>query len=67
MDRKTGYLWLRKCNTRKAEEVYKATISLLAQIKDQLKTITADNGEGVQPPRTYCSGVEFRLVFCRSL
>ncbi|WP_143223010.1 IS30 family transposase [Acinetobacter sp. ANC 4169] len=45
VDRKTGYLWLRKCNTRKAEEVSKATISLLSPVKDQLKTITADNGK----------------------
>ena len=45
VDRKTGYLWLKKCNTRKAEEVTKATISLLSPIKDQLKTITADNGK----------------------
>lgn len=45
VDRKTGYLWLKKCSTRKAEEVSKATISLLIPIKDQLKTITADNGK----------------------
>ena len=45
VDRKTDYLWLRKCNTRKAEEVSQATISLLSPVKDLLKTITADNGK----------------------
>ncbi|WP_455423482.1 IS30 family transposase [Acinetobacter lanii] len=45
VDRKTVYLWLRKCNTRKAEEISKATISLLSLVKDQLKIITADNGK----------------------
>jgi len=45
VDRKTGYLWLKKCNTRKAEEICQATIRLLEPIKAQLKTITADNGK----------------------
>ena len=45
VDRKTGYLWLKKCSSRKAEEVCQTTISLLEPIKDQLKTITADNGK----------------------
>ena len=45
VDRKTGYLWLKKCQTRKAEEINQTTISLLKPIKDQLKTITADNGK----------------------
>jgi len=45
VDRKTGYLWLKKCSTRKAEEVCQATIRLLKPIKAQLKTITADNGK----------------------
>jgi len=45
VDRKTGYLWLKKCSSRKAEEICQTTISLLEPIKDQLKTITADNGK----------------------
>ena len=45
VDRKTGYLWLKKCSSRKAEEICQTTISLLKPIKDQLKTITADNGK----------------------
>ena len=45
VDRKTGYLWLKKCQTRKAEEICQATIRLLMPIKDQLKTIIADNGK----------------------
>ncbi|WP_143223893.1 IS30 family transposase [Acinetobacter sp. ANC 3903] len=45
VDRKTGYLWLKKCSTRKAEEVCQATIKLLEPIKAHLKTITADNGK----------------------
>ena len=45
VDRKTGYLWLKKCSSRKAEDICQATISLLKPIKDQLKTITADNGK----------------------
>lgn len=45
VDRKTGYLWLKKCSTRKAEEICQATIRLLEPIKAQLKTITADNGK----------------------
>nr|WP_264766838.1 IS30 family transposase [Acinetobacter wanghuae] len=45
VDRKTGYLWLKKFSSRKAEEVCQTTISLLEPIKDQLKTITADNGK----------------------
>ncbi len=45
VDRKTGYLWLKKCSTRKAEEVCQATIRLLKPIKAHLNTITADNGK----------------------
>ena len=45
VDRKTGYLWLKKCSTRKAEEVCQATIRLWEPIKAHLKTITADNGK----------------------
>ncbi|MFC6167929.1 IS30 family transposase [Acinetobacter terrestris] len=45
VDRKTGYLWLKKCSSRKSGEVCRTTISLLEPIKDQLKTITADNGK----------------------
>ena len=45
VDRKTGYLWLKKCSTRKVEEVCQATIRLLIPIKAHLKTITADNGK----------------------
>lgn len=45
VDRKTGYLWLKKCQTRKAEEICQARIRLLMPIKDQLKTIIADNGK----------------------
>ncbi|MEN8283719.1 IS30 family transposase, partial [Acinetobacter gerneri] len=45
MDRKTGYLWLKKCNTRKSQDVCKTTVDLLHPIKAQLQTITADNGK----------------------
>jgi IS30 family transposase len=45
VDQKTGYLWLKKCSSRKAEEICQATISLLQPIKDQLQTITADNNK----------------------
>lgn len=45
VDRKTSYLWLKKCSSRKAEEICQTAISLLEPIKDQLKTITADNGK----------------------
>lgn len=34
VDRKTGYLWLQKCSSRKAEEVCQAAIRLLQPIKD---------------------------------
>lgn len=46
-DHKTGYLWLKKCSSRKSEEVCQATISLLDPLRGQLKTITADNGKEV--------------------
>lgn len=45
VDRKTGYLWLRKCSSRQSEAVCQAAIDLLAPIKDQLTTITSDNGK----------------------
>lgn len=45
VDRKTGYLWLKKCSSHKSQEVCQATISLLDPLRDQLKTITADNGK----------------------
>nr|WP_174506438.1 IS30 family transposase [Acinetobacter sp. Marseille-Q1620] len=45
VDRKTGFLWLKKCNSRKSEEVCQTTIDLLAPIKDWLQSITADNGK----------------------
>lgn len=45
VDRKIGYLWLKKCSSRKAEEVCQTTINRLEPIKDQLKTIISDNGK----------------------
>ena len=45
VDRKTGYLWLKKCRNRKSEDVLKATIELLKPMKKNIKTITADNGK----------------------
>lgn len=45
VDRKTGYLWLKKCSTRKSQDVCKTTVDLLHPIKAQLQTITADNGK----------------------
>lgn len=45
VDRKTGYLWLKKCISRKSEDIMKATISLLKPVSWELKTITADNGK----------------------
>ncbi|MEG2271132.1 MAG: IS30 family transposase [Acinetobacter sp.] len=45
VDRKTGYLWLKKCMTRKSQDVSQATVDLLYPIKEQLETITADNGK----------------------
>ncbi len=45
VDRKTGYLWLKKCRTRKSQEIYEATVTLLNPIKEKLQTITADNGK----------------------
>ena len=36
VDQDTGYLWLKKCSARKAEEICQAIISLLKPIKDQL-------------------------------
>ena len=45
MDRKTGYLWLKKCSTRKSQDVREATVDLLHPIKEELQTITADNGK----------------------
>ncbi len=45
MDRKTGYLWLKKCSTRKSQDVREVTVDLLDPIKEKLQTITADNGK----------------------
>ena len=45
VDRKTGYLWLKKCSTRKSQDVREATVDLLDPIKEELQTITADNGK----------------------
>ncbi|WOE32274.1 MULTISPECIES: hypothetical protein [unclassified Acinetobacter] len=45
VDRKTDYLWLQKYSSRKAEEICQTTIYLFESIKDQFKTITADNGK----------------------
>ena len=45
VDRKTGYLWLKKCSTRKSQDVREATIHLLDPIKEELQIITADNGK----------------------
>ena len=45
VDRKTGYLWLKKCMTRKSQDVGQATVDLLYPIKEELETITADNGK----------------------
>lgn len=45
VDRKTGYLWLRKCGNRKSEDIMKATVGLLNPVHTMLETITADNGK----------------------
>jgi IS30 family transposase len=45
VDRKTGYLWLKKCSTRKSQEVGEATVHLLDPVKEKLQSITADNGK----------------------
>ena len=45
MDRKTGYLWLKKCRTRKSQAVCVAPVHLLDSIKKELQTIIADNGK----------------------
>ena len=45
VDRKTGYLWLKKCSTRKSQDVREVTVDLLDPIKEKLQTITADNGK----------------------
>lgn len=45
MDRKTGYLWLKKSSTRKSQDVREATVYLLHPIKEELQTITVDNGK----------------------
>jgi len=45
VDRKTGYLWLKKCSTCKSQAVREATVHLLDSIKEELQTITADNGK----------------------
>lgn len=45
VDRKTGFLWLKKCCSRKSEEILRATIDLLYPVSTALKTITADNGK----------------------
>jgi IS30 family transposase len=45
LDRKTGYLWLKKYRTRKSRETYEATVALLNPIKEKIQTITADNSK----------------------
>lgn len=62
VDRKTGYIWLKKCHSRKAEEICQATMALLKPIKDQLKTITADTGkEFSMREREYVAQITHRL------
>ena len=34
VDRKTGYLWLKKCSTRKSQDVREVTVDLLDPIKE---------------------------------
>lgn len=43
VDRKTGYLWVKKYSSRKAEEVFQTTIRLFESIKDQPKTTNTNN------------------------
>ena len=45
VDRKTGYLWLKKCRTRKSQAVCVAPVHLLDSIKKELQIIIADNGK----------------------
>jgi IS30 family transposase len=44
-DRATGLLWMKKTKSRSAEDILKATIELLYDERDNLHTITADNGK----------------------
>lgn len=61
VDRKTGYLWLKKCSTRKSQEIREATVQLLEPIKEKLQSITADNGKefSLHEQITAELGVEF--------
>jgi len=45
VDWKTGYLWLKKCSSSKAEDACHTAVNLFKPMKDQLKTITANNGK----------------------
>ncbi|WP_067656902.1 IS30 family transposase [Acinetobacter sp. TGL-Y2] len=63
VDRKTGYLWLKKCSTRKSQAVCEATVDLLAPIKEKLKTITADNGKEFSLHEQIANELEIEFYF----
>jgi len=44
-DRASGFLWMKKVERRTSNEVYIATVELLKDHKELLKTITSDNGK----------------------
>lgn len=44
-DRVTGVLWIKKLTGKDALELAKETIQLLSPLKENIKTITADNGK----------------------
>jgi IS30 family transposase len=44
-DRASGMLWMKKTKSRSAEDIVNATIELLYDERDNIHTITADNGK----------------------
>ncbi len=61
-DRASGYLWMQKITRRTADAVYQATINLMSEIKEFLKTITGDNGKEFADHKKIAKGLGINFI-----
>ena len=64
-DRVTGYLWIRRLSGKEASPLAEKAIEALLPYKQQLKTITADNGKEFAKHELIACKLEINFYFCK--
>ncbi len=65
VDRKSRFLWAKIIPNMNASTVKKALVELLDPIKDQVKTITSDNGREFSEHHAISKALDCQFYFCR--